>query len=294
MAVTAVISTTRTLYFTSVVSEFESVGTSATSPATITNYAWDFGDGTTTSGTDSTGFHRYTTAGSYTVTLTVTDSTAATSTATLNITVDSSIIDTSKQLRRYIIAFMDTFNGLTVSNNNGSTVSVPIHWGSTDRVVAYIQSELTPGELKRAQDLPIMSASMTKITPAYHRTKYNYQKRYVVDYTLNQAQIEFTPTPVDLTFELGIWSYDYATALSLLETIIPWFNPAIMLNIGDVDYTSDNNLELMDVSDRNNLDLGMDRRLVRYDLEFKLEAYLPVNRIVSDTMTNAYLDILVQ
>ncbi len=52
---------------------------------TIVSYSWDFGDGTTTSGISAS--KTYTTADTYTVSLTVTDDEGATSTATTNIVV---------------------------------------------------------------------------------------------------------------------------------------------------------------------------------------------------------------
>lgn len=56
--------------------------------ATITSYAWNFGD--TTTSTSASPSHTYTAAGTYTVTLTVTDSTGATNTKSASVTVASS------------------------------------------------------------------------------------------------------------------------------------------------------------------------------------------------------------
>lgn len=60
---------------------------SADADGTITSYAWDFGDGTT--GTGSLTSHDFGTAGTYTVTLTVTDEDQATGTSSAAVTVSS-------------------------------------------------------------------------------------------------------------------------------------------------------------------------------------------------------------
>ncbi len=61
-------------------------GTGSTDPdGTITDYAWDFGDGSSGSGASPT--HAYASAGSYTATLTVTDDDGATHSATADVTV---------------------------------------------------------------------------------------------------------------------------------------------------------------------------------------------------------------
>lgn len=59
-------------------------GASTDPDGTITAYSWSFGDGTTAAG--STASHTYTAAGTYTVTLTVTDNSGATGSATTSVT----------------------------------------------------------------------------------------------------------------------------------------------------------------------------------------------------------------
>ena len=60
---------------------FDAIASTAVSPATITEYVWNFGDGNIVTTTSQTETHIYATAGTFTVVLTVTDSDGATDTS---------------------------------------------------------------------------------------------------------------------------------------------------------------------------------------------------------------------
>ena len=68
--------------------QFNAAASSASGGRTIVSYVWDFGDGTTVTGTTATTSHTFAAApGEYTVTLTVTDRAGATGTTSNTVTV---------------------------------------------------------------------------------------------------------------------------------------------------------------------------------------------------------------
>ncbi len=83
---------------------------------TITAYAWNFGDGSTSTTTNPS--HTYLTAGTYTVTLKVTDNTGETDTKTQSVTVSD---DSTPPVGVPVANFTSTVNGLTASFTNSST-----------------------------------------------------------------------------------------------------------------------------------------------------------------------------
>lgn len=110
------------------VASFDGTGSSADTGATITGYSWDFGDGTP-AGTGATPTHTYAAAGTYSVTLTVTDSRGVTGAVTQSVTVQAAN-------QAPIASFTVAPNGLSISVNgtesedpDGAIVGYSWDWG---------------------------------------------------------------------------------------------------------------------------------------------------------------------
>ncbi|MFT4050786.1 MAG: PKD domain-containing protein [Microbacterium sp.] len=94
------------------VATFDGTSSTATSDRSIADYTWSYGDGTT--GTGASSSHTYSAAGTYEVTLTVTDSAGLTNVATQEVTVLAPNVSPTA-------SFTSDAQGLTVSADGGSS-----------------------------------------------------------------------------------------------------------------------------------------------------------------------------
>ena len=120
---------------------FDAEGSAPAGSATIAGYRWDFGDDSATA-TGKTTNHTYEKSGTYTVSLTVTDSNGLATTAEKQVVVQApNVLPTA--------AFETTANGLTVSadasasaDSDGSLASYAWNWGdgttSTGQVATHV------------------------------------------------------------------------------------------------------------------------------------------------------------
>ena len=111
---------------------------SSDSDGTIVSYAWDFGDGSMDSGVNAS--HSFTEAGSYTVSLTVTDNDGLTNTATTTIVVNEEVIalaptaEITANINSGDAPLPVNFSGSNSSDSDGTIVSYAWDFGdgSTD------------------------------------------------------------------------------------------------------------------------------------------------------------------
>ncbi|MGY3126531.1 PKD repeat protein [Agrococcus sp. UYP33] len=106
---------------------FNASGSTAASGSTIASYAWQFGDGTTGTGVSPT--HPYSQAGTYAVTLTVTDSRGLSDAVTQNVTVQAANVRPTASFTTSVDDLDVAVNGSASSDPDGSIVSYAWSWG---------------------------------------------------------------------------------------------------------------------------------------------------------------------
>jgi PKD repeat protein len=153
---------------------FDGTGSSAVGTATITGYAWSFGDGTTATGATAT--HAFTSAGTYTTALTVTDSNGLTSSASTPVVVTAAVANVAPKA---VISATPTsgsapltvtFDGSASSDSDGTIASYTWHFGdgssASGKTVShtYTTEASFTATLQVTDDLGATASASTTIT----------------------------------------------------------------------------------------------------------------------------------
>lgn len=197
----------------------------------------------------------------------------------------------SDQLKKYMIQFMAVFTGLKVSvgkndfNSQTNLMTVPIRYGSSDRVVEHIISENTQNKMVR---VPLMAANMVNFEMAPDLRKgVGTVKRDVrlprggslPDDLVNRVSI--MPIPYIATMELAIWTSNQQQMFEILEQLLLLFDPTLQLQLSDdaLDNARITTIKLEDISLETQIPQGTTKALHVTNLSFTLPIYLsqPVN-----------------
>jgi len=197
----------------------------------------------------------------------------------------------NKQLRKHIVQFMAIFAGLKVSVGKNDFASqtnlmtVPIVYGSRDRVVSHIFSDQTQNKMLR---LPVMSAQLTEMELFTDRLSGQNQERKEVKLKRGgaipddlQQHTMLKPIPYNISMELAINTSNTDQHFQMLEQILLLFNPSIQIQVSDAYGNQQSIIEvfMQSISLDEDYPAGTDTRIVSSTLLFTYCLYLsaPVN-----------------
>lgn len=147
-----------------------------------------------------------------------------------------------KQIKNYILQFMAIFSGIQVQlgkwkDKEEHFITVPIHYGDQDRVVAAILANNTQNSAVR---LPALSAYLQGLEIAkehMHGTGVSRRNAYVPVGGLVPDDIQIIkqrqPVPYIMTMELAIFASNTDQHLQIIEQILPLFDPQFNIQVSD-------------------------------------------------------------
>jgi hypothetical protein len=197
----------------------------------------------------------------------------------------------NQQLRKHIVQFMAIFSGMKVSigkndfDSASNLITVPVLYGSRDRVVSYIFSEQTQNKMIK---LPMMSVGLIGLDLARDRLAGQNQERKEVKLKRGgtipddlQQHTKLKPVPYEITMELAINASNTDQHFQILEQIMLLFNPSLQIQVSDAYGNQQSIIEvfLQSLNLEENYPAGTDSRIVSSTLTFQYIMYLasPVN-----------------
>lgn len=193
----------------------------------------------------------------------------------------------NQQLKKYILQFMAIFSGLQVRVGKSATqderlISVPIHYSTTDRVVASIKAQNTQNAPLR---LPVMSAwnrgldldmSRAKGIGGERRNTFTPLGGLVPDDT--KVIHQRMPVPYMMEMELGIYCSNTDQECQILEQILPLFDPTLNIQTSDApfDWTRLTHVELKSVNNENNFPVAGERRIIQKTIQFHIPIWIDI------------------
>ena len=189
------------------------------------------------------------------------------------------------QIRGYLLQFAGIFSNLQVMTGVGESgttemMSVPIHVGNRDRVVAAIAAGNTQNKMFQ---LPLMSAYIQSIELAPERMHGVGQLDRQI--TMPQGGVypddikvakRYMPIPYNLTMELSIYASNTKQLHQILEQILLIFDPILQIQTNDspLDWTRLTYVELIGINNEENYPAGTERRMLIWSLNFKVPIWI--------------------
>jgi hypothetical protein len=189
------------------------------------------------------------------------------------------------QIRRYLLQAANVFAGLQIQTGNGTCgtpeyMSVPIVYGSKDRVVAGIMAGNTQN---KPFSIPTMAITMTSLQYSADRAhgigtidKQVFLPPGGVMPTDLKVLERIMPIPYMMTIGLDIYVSNTLQLHQILEQILMLFNPTLQIQTNDAqfDWTKITNMQLVSITNEENYPAGAEKRIISWNLSFEMPIYI--------------------
>jgi hypothetical protein len=145
-----------------------------------------------------------------------------------------------------------------------------------------IQHKLLAGGHKALEQadtrLPRIAIQLVNITPDIERyagkNSNRTMKRDIVGASGNTISTDIQPAPLKLEYNVSIWCKYYEHYAQILENILPWFDPYMIVGVKERNYNIEREMKVMltGVSQNSTFEMeGPTARIVRGDLTFAVD-----------------------
>lgn len=188
------------------------------------------------------------------------------------------------QFKEYIKQFLRVFANFEVelgvdrdNDNKLDRRTCPVYYGGMDRVVANV---LHKEGVSYTTTLPIMSGNLVAIelNPENRRTNYHEENISRVRGSDGVPIIDRKKigVPYRLSMDLSIYTSNMDQMFQLIEQILMMFNPKIVIQRSDDirDFTYITEIELLSISNEQNVPAATDERMIVNTLSFIFDVWL--------------------
>lgn len=180
--------------------------------------------------------------------------------------------------KKIIVAFATIFDEITILNDHGELITVPLHFAQKEKFIDDINTghEYDPDGLTKDITLPRMGFELSGVNFAPERHTHHFNNILERRDGAN-ADSMFNRVAYDLTFDLFIGTRRLEDGLKIVEQIIPFFAPSLTLTVRDKDgFQLETNIvfTLNSVAHQIDYEGSMDqRRTIIWTLNFTAKAY---------------------
>lgn len=188
--------------------------------------------------------------------------------------------------KKYTKALLDIFNNIQVKryidDTNTKLITVPITFSSKDAALRFNEIETEQLLSGNYNILPRMSLALVDMTRNTEIQTSKYETISITNEQGGKISYQLNCVPYDYTFSLSICARSLTDLTSIMEQILPFFNPTYTIRIRELDWLSEPTsipVEILSTT----FDLpedyeGLDIRIVSAEIQLKLKGniYPPV------------------